>query len=180
MMLVQRPGPLSPWGREAAPSLKAGQVLLLEKEIIKQKATSPVPSHLTGGARVRPNHTVGQGGHRPGPGGRGLWWSPLGCSSPGGSLDQGPLRLRGWATLSSSLEISYTLLLYPKENQDLLGSWKLPAVAGLSYPLWRLLLAKVGNLFLSIFRQRVRLLPSHWPPRSQQPGPHSLDTPLSF
>lgn len=57
----------------------------------------------------------------------------MGCSSPREHLDQDPLRLRGWATLTSSLNPSHILLLHPKKVRPLFGSRKLPAVTGLSY-----------------------------------------------
>lgn len=59
-------------------------------------------------ARVGTGRVQGEGG---------LWWRSVGCSSPWEHLDQGPLRLRGWAALSSSLVPSYILLLHPKESQ---------------------------------------------------------------
>lgn len=59
-------------------------------------------------ARVGTGRVQGEGG---------LWWRSVGCSSPWEHLDQDPLRLRGWAALSSSLVPSYILLLHPKESQ---------------------------------------------------------------
>jgi hypothetical protein len=66
---------------------QGGQVLLLEKEIIKQKATIlPVPSPPMGDAQVRQNAQphCGPGWAQAAARSQGLQWSLRGCNPAGG------------------------------------------------------------------------------------------------
>lgn len=131
-------------------------------------------SHPTGEAQVRHEAQShgGPGWAQAGSRGQGAVWSPLDCSFLGRCLDQTepawpwgqghPLQLSGQAPPP------HTLLLCWKKIRSLFGFRRLPAVAGLSYPLLAPPATRGRQHLPSVFRTPGRS--SFLPTEPGQPG----------
>lgn len=129
---------------------------------------------------------MGQGGHRPGPGVRGLPWSSLGLRSLWGILGRGPTHLGSGTGLPSPApwvgpSLPHTALLSKRKPGPSLVLESYLQWLVFEIPFLHLLPPEAGSHFLSLIGapgQGCFLSTGH--PGPWQPGPHWLGASLPF